>query len=173
MGGQLPMVIQIYHGQNQPQFPNHCLPFNGHCSHLCLPAPRISQTKPTTSCACPDDMKLSKDWRTCVSKTPTQKTPTTSPTKPVAQDDASLPVVAIISSILGLATLIILAGLFVVHRRRQAKHIATIKFDNPAFRRPEGSLAGKESRVSTIDMTNQQVSYMGLENPLHNQPTQS
>ena len=25
------------------------------------------------------------------------------------------------------------------------------------FRRPEGSLAGKESRVSTIDMTNQQV----------------
>jgi len=200
--GQLPMVIQIYHGLNQPQFPNHCLPFNGHCSHLCLPAPRISQTKPTTSCGCPDDMKLSKDWRTCVTKTPAQKTPTTSPTepvlpakrkpsgkpteateatilhgeaavKPVAQDDTSLPVVAIISSILGLATLVILAGLFVVHRRRQAKHIATIKFDNPAFRRPEGSLAGKESRVSTIDMTNQQVSYMGLENPLHNQPTQS
>ena len=38
---------------------------------------RISQTKPTTSCACPDDMKLSKDWRTCVAKTPAQKAPTT------------------------------------------------------------------------------------------------
>lgn len=93
--------------------------------------------------------------------------------KPVAQDDASLPVVAIISSILALVTLVILAALFIVHRRRQAKHIATIKFDNPAFRRPEGSLAGKESRVSTIDMTNQQVSYTGLENPLHNQSSQS
>lgn len=89
---------------------------------------------------------------------------------PVAQEDASLPVVApIISAIFGLATFVILAGLFVVHRRRRAKHIATIKFDNPAFRRPMGSLAGKESRVSTIDLTNQQVSYTGLENPLHNQ----
>jgi len=199
--GQLPMVIQIYHGEHQPQFPNNCRPFNGHCSHLCLPAPRISQTKPTTSCACPDDMKLSKDWRTCVAKTPPKKAPTAPTTpvvppkkkpsgkttetteatilhgeaavKPVAQDDARLPVVAIISSILALATLVILAALFVVHRRRQAKHIATIKFDNPAFRRPEGSLAGKESRVSTIDMTNQQVSYTGLENPLHNQSSQS
>jgi len=144
-------------------------------------------------------MKLSKDWRTCVAKSPAQKAPTAPTTarvvpprkkppgktteapilhgeaavKPIAQDDTSLPVVAIISSILGLATLVILAGLFVVHRRRRAKHIATIKFDNPAFRRPEGSLAGKESRVSTIDMTNQQVSYTGLENPLHNQPNQS
>ena len=83
-----------------------------------------------------------------------------------------------------------------IARRRQAKQIATIKFDNPAFRlnintiwtdsshiqcgqlwpdwiifilwsylpssqtnsrRPEGSLAAKESRISTIDMTNQQV----------------
>ena len=83
-----------------------------------------------------------------------------------------------------------------IARRRQAKQMATIKFDNPAFRlnintiwtdsshiqcgqlwpdwiifilwsylpssqtnsrRPEGSLAAKESRISTIDMTNQQV----------------
>ena len=38
---------------------------------------RISQTMPTTSCACPDDMKLSKDWRTCVAKNPAKKTSTT------------------------------------------------------------------------------------------------
>merc|ERR1711962_346528 len=201
--GQLPMVVQVYHGQNQPHFPNHCQPFNGHCSHLCLPAPRISQTMPTTSCACPDDMKLSKDWRTCVAKNPAKKTSTTTApvpqkkrpittrgttsrgmksettetpilhhgeadVKPVAQEDSSLSVVAILSTILGLATLVLLGGLFVLHRRRQAKQMATIKFDNPAFRRPEGSLAAKESRISTIDMTNQQVSYSGLENPLHN-----
>ena len=44
---------------------------------------RISQTMPTTSCACPDDMKLSKDWRTCVAKNPAKKTSTT--TAPVPQ----------------------------------------------------------------------------------------
>ena len=38
---------------------------------------RISQTMPTTSCACPDDMKLSKDWRTCIAKNPAKKTSTT------------------------------------------------------------------------------------------------
>merc|ERR1712107_193738 len=190
--GQLPMVVQVYHGQNQPYFPNHCQPFNGHCSHLCLPAPRISQTMPTTSCACPDDMKLSKDWRTCVAKNPAKKTSTTTApvpqkkkpittrgttsrgmksettetpilhhgeadVKPVAQENSSLSVVAILSTILGLAALVLLGGLFVLHRRRQAKQMATIKFDNPAFRRPEGSVAAKESRISTIDMTNQQV----------------
>ena len=47
--GQLPMVIQIYHSQHQPQFPNHCQPFNGHCSHLCLPAPRWSSSSQASS----------------------------------------------------------------------------------------------------------------------------
>ena len=49
---------------------------------------RISQTKPVTSCACPDDMKLSKDWRTCISKTPTpKKTSTSSPAKRKPKDN--------------------------------------------------------------------------------------
>ena len=49
---------------------------------------RISQTKPVTSCACPDDMELSKDWRTCISKTPTpKKTSTSSPAKRKPKDN--------------------------------------------------------------------------------------
>ena len=43
---------------------------------------RISQTMPTTSCACPDDMKLSKDWRTCIAKNPAKKTSTTTASVP-------------------------------------------------------------------------------------------
>ena len=35
---QLPMVVQVYHPQQQPSYPDLCL--SSPCSHLCLPAPR-------------------------------------------------------------------------------------------------------------------------------------
>ena len=35
------IICQVYHPFRQPDFPNLCLPFNGHCSHLCLPSPGI------------------------------------------------------------------------------------------------------------------------------------
>ncbi|KAJ8953257.1 hypothetical protein NQ318_015839 [Aromia moschata] len=36
---QNPMVIHVYHPYRQPDGENNCQAVNGHCSHLCLPAP--------------------------------------------------------------------------------------------------------------------------------------
>ena len=57
----LPMVVQVYHPFRQPDYPNLCLPFNGHCSHLCLPAPGHR----SLACRCPPHYSLSLDNRTC------------------------------------------------------------------------------------------------------------
>ena len=57
----LPMVVQVYHPYRQPDYPNLCLPFNGHCSHLCLPAPGHRNL----ACRCPRPLVLSSDNRTC------------------------------------------------------------------------------------------------------------
>ena len=57
----LPMVVQVYPPFRQPDYPNLCLPFNGHCSHLCLPAPGHR----SLACRCPPSYTLSEDNRTC------------------------------------------------------------------------------------------------------------
>ena len=54
------MGVQVYHPYRQPNYPNLCLPFNGHCSHFCLPAPQMK-----TSCACPEQLILGEDNTTC------------------------------------------------------------------------------------------------------------
>jgi len=56
----LPMVVQVYHPYRQPDYPNLCLPFNGHCSHLCVPRPLQA-----TACLCPVGLELQADNRTC------------------------------------------------------------------------------------------------------------
>ncbi|XP_037942571.1 very low-density lipoprotein receptor [Teleopsis dalmanni] len=61
-----PMVIHIYHPYRQPDGINHCQSVNGHCSHLCLPAPRINERSPRISCACPTGLKLMEDRLMCV-----------------------------------------------------------------------------------------------------------
>ena len=58
----LPMVLQVYHPLRQPDYPNLCLPFNGHCSHLCLPSPGPDTA---VSCRCPAGLILNSDNRTC------------------------------------------------------------------------------------------------------------
>lgn len=63
---QNPMVIHVYHPYRQPDAENHCQPVNGHCSHLCLPAPRISPRAPPISCACPEGLRMLPDGLTCV-----------------------------------------------------------------------------------------------------------
>ena len=66
--GQIPMVVQVMHPYRQPAYHNHCQPYNGHCTHLCLPAPQVSPHSPRTSCACPAQMVLQADGRSCKSK---------------------------------------------------------------------------------------------------------
>ena len=63
---QIPMVIHVYHPYRQPDAHNHCLPLNGQCSHLCLPAPQITANSAKTACACPRGLKLDKDNRNCI-----------------------------------------------------------------------------------------------------------
>lgn len=63
---QQPMVVHVYHPYRQPDGINQCQAVNGHCSHLCLPAPKINSKSPVLSCACPDGLKLLPDGLMCV-----------------------------------------------------------------------------------------------------------
>jgi len=62
---QNPMVIHVYHPYRQPDGENYCQAVNGHCSHLCLPAPQINIRSPKISCACPDGLRLLADGLMC------------------------------------------------------------------------------------------------------------
>ena len=62
------MGVQVYHPYRQPGYPNYCLPFNGHCSHFCLPAPQVTLQDQATACKCPEYLQLDKDNRTCKEK---------------------------------------------------------------------------------------------------------
>lgn len=59
------MVIHVYHPYRQPDGVNYCAAVNGHCSHLCLPAPQINAKSPKISCACPDGLTLMNDRLMC------------------------------------------------------------------------------------------------------------
>ncbi|XP_012154054.1 low-density lipoprotein receptor isoform X5 [Megachile rotundata] len=74
---QHPMVVHVYHPYRQPDGMNQCQAVNGHCSHLCLPAPRINSKSPLLSCACPDGLRLLPDGLMCVEKVSTTVAPTT------------------------------------------------------------------------------------------------
>jgi len=65
----LPMVLQVYHPFRQPDYPNLCLPFNGHCSHLCLPSPGPK----SVSCKCPAALTLDSDNKTCIDQDSTRQ----------------------------------------------------------------------------------------------------
>ncbi|XP_050744975.1 low-density lipoprotein receptor isoform X3 [Drosophila biarmipes] len=83
---QHPMVVHVYHPYRQPDGVNHCQSVNGHCSHLCLPAPRINDRSPRISCACPTGLKLMVDGLMCVEDplyvAPATKPPRARKTKP-------------------------------------------------------------------------------------------
>ncbi|KAI4474327.1 hypothetical protein M0802_015665 [Mischocyttarus mexicanus] len=74
---QQPMVVHVYHPYRQPDGMNQCQSVNGHCSHLCLPAPKINSRSPLLSCACPDGLRLLPDGLMCVENVTTTVAPTT------------------------------------------------------------------------------------------------
>ncbi|XP_049880438.1 low-density lipoprotein receptor isoform X2 [Pectinophora gossypiella] len=159
---QNPMVIHVYHPYRQPDGVNHCAAVNGHCSHLCLPAPRIGAHSPRVSCACPNGLRLLPDNQMCVEDNTVipdeelqkqtihpnetkiiQATPATSVTEgaPKAGSgistsgrDAGVVAGIVVAVISGV---IILAALIavVMYRHYVHRNVTSMNFDNPVYRK--------------------------------------
>ncbi|XP_055944113.1 low-density lipoprotein receptor-related protein 8-like [Argiope bruennichi] len=65
-----PMGVRVFHPYKQPKGPNRCGDMNGGCSHMCLPAPHLSDGSSKYTCACPNGMVLSDNGLNCLSLDP-------------------------------------------------------------------------------------------------------
>ncbi|KPU79989.1 uncharacterized protein Dana_GF18234, isoform G [Drosophila ananassae] len=136
---QHPMVVHVYHPYRQPDGVNHCQSVNGHCSHLCLPAPRINERSPRISCACPTGLKLMPDGLMCVEdladhrpvKNQTQIEQTTAPSP---QPDSGFIALVVIASLSGFAVLLSVL-LLIGYRYCSKRRINSINFENPIYRK--------------------------------------
>ncbi|XP_050744977.1 very low-density lipoprotein receptor isoform X5 [Drosophila biarmipes] len=136
---QHPMVVHVYHPYRQPDGVNHCQSVNGHCSHLCLPAPRINDRSPRISCACPTGLKLMVDGLMCVEdladqrpvKNQTQIEKTTTPSE---QPDSGFIALVVIASLSGLAVLLSVL-LLIGYRYCSKRRINSMNFENPIYRK--------------------------------------
>ncbi|KAF7287770.1 hypothetical protein GWI33_003404 [Rhynchophorus ferrugineus] len=154
---QNPMVIHVYHPYRQPDAENHCQPVNGHCSHLCLPAPRIGLRAPSISCACPEGLRMLSDGLTCVqdesitTSTPSQSEPyspragpipesTTNRAKngpgtsiPESLDNGGVAFAVMFGIVVILFALGIIARLG--YNRLKQRNVTSMNFDNPVYRK--------------------------------------
>ncbi|XP_049880461.1 very low-density lipoprotein receptor isoform X5 [Pectinophora gossypiella] len=131
---QNPMVIHVYHPYRQPDGVNHCAAVNGHCSHLCLPAPRIGAHSPRVSCACPNGLRLLPDNQMCVEDSVTEGAPKAGSGISTSGRDAGVVagiVVAVISGVIILAALIAV----VMYRHYVHRNVTSMNFDNPVYRK--------------------------------------
>ncbi|XP_052835482.1 very low-density lipoprotein receptor isoform X7 [Drosophila gunungcola] len=136
---QHPMVVHVYHPYRQPDGVNHCQSVNGHCSHLCLPAPRINERSPRISCACPTGLKLMADGLMCVEdladqrpvKNQTQIEKTTTPSE---QPDSGFIALVVIASLSGFAVLLSVL-LLIGYRYCSKRRINSMNFENPIYRK--------------------------------------
>ncbi|XP_046661606.1 very low-density lipoprotein receptor-like isoform X4 [Homalodisca vitripennis] len=156
---QNPMVLHVYHPYRQPDGINYCAAVNGHCSHLCLPAPQVNPRSPKISCGCPDGLVLMADGLMCTEDLPPQ-TMNSPPTTQFTSIDRSLAprsreevldglskdilpleepddgmvagiVIAIVTVVLILISLIALA----VYRHYLHRNVTSMNFDNPVYRK--------------------------------------
>ncbi|XP_036332592.1 very low-density lipoprotein receptor isoform X3 [Rhagoletis pomonella] len=133
---QHPMVIHVYHPYRQPDGINHCQAVNGHCSHLCLPAPRINERSPRISCACPTGLKLMEDRLMCVEdldKHPAGNATNADGTIISPPTDSSYLALAIIGSLVGFG-LVTGVILWVVYRHC-SRRPTSMNFENPVYRK--------------------------------------
>ncbi|XP_020708838.2 very low-density lipoprotein receptor isoform X3 [Athalia rosae] len=132
---QHPMAVHVYHPYRQPDGKNQCQAVNGHCSHLCLPAPKINSKSPLLSCACPDGLRLLADGLMCVENGPTNDTEGIggggSTEEVTDRGLVAAIVIAVVS--LGLALLALVA--FLCYRHYLHRNVTSMNFDNPVYRK--------------------------------------
>ncbi|KAM8705423.1 hypothetical protein ACLKA7_009823 [Drosophila subpalustris] len=136
---QHPMVVHVYHPYRQPDGINHCQSVNGHCSHLCLPAPRINERSPRISCACPTGLKLMADGLMCVEdlsdhRPVKNQTHIDQTTAPSPQPDSGFIALVVIASLSGCAVVLSVL-LFVGYRYCSKRRINSMNFENPIYRK--------------------------------------
>ncbi|XP_066594363.1 very low-density lipoprotein receptor-like isoform X2 [Prorops nasuta] len=156
------MAVHVYHPYRQPDGMNQCQAVNGHCSHLCLPAPKINSRSPLLSCACPDGLRLMPDGLMCVENAVTTTVAPTTREKPlpfkrlqtvaattvpspvtsgengakIERDSADPGLVAgiVIGVVsLGLSFLALVAVL--CYRHYLHRNVTSMNFDNPVYRK--------------------------------------
>ncbi|XP_017079693.2 low-density lipoprotein receptor isoform X3 [Drosophila eugracilis] len=132
-----PMVVHVYHPYRQPDGVNHCQSVNGHCSHLCLPAPRINERSPRISCACPTGLKLMPDGLMCVEdleeKTRSNSTDASNPSDKSAENqEKDYGLIALIV-IVSLTSTALIACVIIVTYRRCTRAVNSMNFENPVY----------------------------------------
>ncbi|XP_072161626.1 low-density lipoprotein receptor [Bemisia tabaci] len=129
-----PMVVHVYHPYRQPDGVNHCAPVNGHCSHLCLPAPQINAQSSKISCACPDQLTLMSDGLMCAEKMDNH-TETRNHVE-IAQRESDGGMFALSVMIISLL-MVLFAGVaaFILYRQYIRRNMTSMNFDNPVYRK--------------------------------------
>ncbi|XP_039304796.1 very low-density lipoprotein receptor isoform X1 [Solenopsis invicta] len=160
---QHPMVVHVYHPYRQPDGMNQCQAVNGHCSHLCLPAPKINSRSPLLSCACPDGLRLLPDGLMCVENVTTTIAPSTqAPMKPFQRlmplnvtttanplssaegdgkgnsttetTDPGL-VAGIVIGVVSVGLLLLALVAVLCYRHYLHRNVTSMNFDNPVYRK--------------------------------------
>lgn len=134
-----PMDIHIYHHFKQPNGTNYCSDMNGHCSHLCLPTPYITERSPRYTCACPDGMKLTANGVTCVVDSNNSVLNANGSLGEMQQGNIFFPDSGKLAGIVigALCILVILLGLvgFLIYKHYLRKNVTSMNFDNPVYRK--------------------------------------
>ncbi|XP_037050178.1 very low-density lipoprotein receptor-like isoform X9 [Bradysia coprophila] len=135
---QHPMTIHVYHPYRQPDGINYCQAVNGHCSHLCLPAPKINNRSPQISCACPTGLKLMDDGLMCVEDAAVR--PAGNNTLPdgtlLHPEEPDNGVVAIITIAVSIVVILVLGSIILCcYRHFMHRNLTSMNFDNPVYRK--------------------------------------
>uniref|UniRef100_A0AAR5PHB5 EGF-like domain-containing protein n=1 Tax=Dendroctonus ponderosae TaxID=77166 RepID=A0AAR5PHB5_DENPD len=146
---QNPMVIHVYHPYRQPDAENHCQPVNGHCSHLCLPAPRIKPRAPPISCACPEGLRMLPDGLTCVQDGTTNRSKTgTGTSTSESADDGGVAYLTIVIALLVVGVMAI--GVWFIYRHLMHRNVTSMNFDNPVYRKTTEDQFSLEKNYPTV-----------------------
>ncbi|XP_033227248.1 very low-density lipoprotein receptor-like isoform X7 [Belonocnema kinseyi] len=132
---QHPMVVHVYHPYRQPDGINQCQAVNGHCSHLCLPAPKINSRSPLLSCACPDGLRLLPDGLMCVENGPASPSDTDGNTSSTKEPSDRGLVAGIVIGVVSLGLLLLALVAVLCYRHYLHRNVTSMNFDNPVYRK--------------------------------------